>query len=254
MMFMAFMGMVAFLPLYMQLGLGMSAARSGLAMTPLTLGLIIAATASGFIVNRLGRYKAVMVGGAALTTLAAFLLSRTPADASLFDLMWRVTLLGIGLGPAQSVFNLASQNAVTRSQLGVATSAGQFFRQVGSTVGVAVFGAVLTHNLAAPPSRGDAPPAAQVRALSLADLETLAMSTSLPPGERAPASDAAPGDPAVRETVTQAILGVIFTGFVVCFLGFLCTLAVPALPLQARIKPEAVTEAPGEPASGQIES
>jgi EmrB/QacA subfamily drug resistance transporter len=251
-MFMAFMGMVAFLPLYMQLGLGMPAAKSGLAMTPLTLGLILAATASGFIVNRLGRYKAVMVGGAALTTLAAFLLSRTPADASLFDLMWRVTLLGVGLGPAQSVFNLASQNAVPRSQLGVATSAGQFFRQVGSTVGVAVFGAVLTHNLAEPPSRTSSEPAAQVRTLSLADLEKLALSTSM--GPQAKASGEAPAvDPAVRETVTEAILGVIFAGVIVCFLGFLCTLAVPALPLHARIKPEAVSEAPGEPASGQIE-
>src|SRR5690606_38645634 len=129
-MFMAFMGMVAFLPLYMQLGLGLTATASGLAMMPLTIGLIVAATISGFVVNKLGRYKAVMVFGAAMTALAAFLLSQTPEDASLFDLMWRVTLLGLGLGPAQSVFNLASQNAVPRSQLGVATSAGQFFRQV----------------------------------------------------------------------------------------------------------------------------
>jgi MFS family permease len=240
--------MVAFLPLYMQLGLGMPAAKSGLAMTPLTLGLIVAATASGFLVNRIGRYKAVMVGGAALTTLAAFLLSRTPADASLFDLMWRVTLLGVGLGPAQSVFNLASQNAVPRAQLGVATSAGQFFRQVGSTVGVAVFGAVLTHNLAEPVKRGEAAPPAQVQTLSLADLERLAMSASMAPGE------AGAVDPAVRETVTEAILGVIFAGFVVCLLGLGATLAVPSLPLQARIRPEAVGEAPGEPPSGQIES
>jgi MFS family permease len=228
----------------------MPAAKSGLAMTPLTLGLILAATASGFIVNRLGRYKAVMVGGAALTTLAAFLLSRTPADASLFDLMWRVTLLGIGLGPAQSVFNLASQNAVPRSQLGVATSAGQFFRQVGSTVGVAVFGAVLTHNLAEPPKREAGAPAAQVQTLSLTDLEKLAMSSSMGPNAQA---GTVAVDPAVRETVTEAILGVIFAGFIVCFLGFGATLAVPALPLQARIKPEAVSEAPGEPAAGQIE-
>jgi hypothetical protein len=136
---------------------------------------------------------------------------------------------------------------VPRAQLGVATSAGQFFRQVGSTVGVAVFGAVLTHNLAEPPRRSEAAPAAQVQTLSLADLEKLAMSSSM-----SPQADAV--DPAVRETVTEAILGVIFAGFVVCLLGFTATLAVPALPLQARIKPEAVSEAPGEPPSGQIES
>ncbi|CAN5238785.1 N/A [soil metagenome] len=251
-MFMAFMGMVSFLPLYMQLGLGLSATTSGLAMTPLTIGLIAASTVSGFIVNRLGRYKEVMVGGAATTALAAFLLSQTPPDASLFDLMWRVTLLGLGLGPAQSVFNLAAQNAVERRQLGVATSAGQFFRQVGSTVGVAVFGAVLTHNLAAPRSGATGAPAAQVRSLSLADLEKLAVASRSDGSAGAPA--AVPVDPRVRETVTSAIQGVIFTGFIVCLLGLLSTLLVPALPLQARVRPGSPTEAPGEPPSGQIET
>ena len=250
-MFMAFMGMVSFLPLYMQLGLGLNATTSGLAMMPLTAGLIVAATASGFIVNKLGRYKIVMVFGAALTALAAFLLSRTPADASLFDLMWRVALLGFGLGPAQSVFNLASQNAVPRNQLGVATSAGQFFRQVGSTVGVAVFGAVLTHNLAAPMMRApDASPSAQVQTLSLGELEKLAVSSRVQGAPGAPA--AAPVDPRVRDTVTKAILGVIFTGFLVCLLGLLSTLLVPDLPLSTRetpkpLDPRSLGEAPGEP-------
>ena len=248
-MFMAFMGMVSFLPLYMQLGLGLPATTSGLAMMPLTVGLIMAATASGFLVNRLGRYKVVMVSGAALTTLAAFLLSQTPSDASLFDLMWRVTLLGLGLGPAQSVFNLATQNAVPREQLGVATSAGQFFRQVGSTVGVAVFGAVLTHNLAAPLAhRSSAEPTAQVRTLSLADLEKLALSSRVQAQPGAPTAAAV--DPAVRETVTSAILGVIFAGFIVCLLGFTATLLVPDLPLTPRPKPvdgHTLGEAPGEP-------
>ena len=250
-MFMAFMGMVSFLPLYMQLGLGLSATTSGLAMTPLTVGLIAASTISGFVVNRLGRYKEVMVGGAAATALAAFLLSQTPPDASLFDLMWRVTLLGLGLGPAQSVFNLAAQNAVERRQLGVATSAGQFFRQVGSTVGVAVFGAVMTHNLAAPSSGAVGSPPAQVRGLSLADLEKLAVAGRVSAAAGAAAPPAV--DPRVRERVTGAIQGVIFTGFIVCLLGLISTLLVPALPLQARVRSGSPTEAPGEPPSGQIE-
>lgn len=247
-MFMAFMGMVSFLPLYLQLGLGLKATTSGLAMMPLTFGLILTATLSGFVVNKLGRYKVVMVFGAALTALAAFLLSQTPADATLSDIIWRVTLLGLGLGPAQSVFNLAAQNAVPRDQLGVATSAGQFFRQIGSTVGVAVFGAVLTHNLATPAAPGpQAAPAAQERTLSLADLERLSVASHMAsePGVVAPVVD-----PRVRETVTSAILGVIFTGFLVCLLGLLSTLLVPNLPLQDRTRPERLDrvlgEAPGE--------
>jgi len=251
-MFMAFMGMVSFLPLYMQLGLGLTATTSGLAMTPLTVGLILASTVSGLIVNRLGRYKEVMVGGAAVTALAAFLLSQTPPNATLIDLMWRVTLLGLGLGPAQSVFNLAAQNAVERRQLGVATSAGQFFRQVGSTVGVAVLGAVLTHNLAAPQPAIPGSPNAQVQMLSLADLEKLAIANR---AAGITAGDgAAPVDFRVRETVTSAIQGVIFTGFIVCLLGLLSTLLVPALPLHARVRRGSSGEAPGEPSSGQIET
>jgi hypothetical protein len=164
--------------------------------------------------------------------------------------MWRVTRRGLGLGPAQSVFNLASQNAVPRDQLGVATSAGQFFRQVGSTVGVAVFGAVLTHNLAAPIARAaNAEPSAQVQTLSLADLEKLAVSSRVQAQPGAPTAAAV--DPAVRETVTGAILGVIFAGFIVCLLGLMATLLVPDLRLQARTRPEplnrALGEAPGEP-------
>lgn len=248
-MFMAFMGMVSFLPLYLQTGLGLAATTSGLAMTPLTLGLILTATASGFLVNRIGRYKMVMVAGAALTALAAFLLSQTPSDAGLFDIMWRVTLLGLGLGPAQSVFNLATQNAVPRDKLGVVTSAGQFFRQVGSTVGVAVFGAVLTHNLAAPLKPApNTEPAAQVRTLSLAELERMTVDAHQSTQNGAPVAV----DPEVREAVSSAILDVIFAGFLVCLLGFASTLLVPDLPLQDRRKPEplnvrALGEAPGEP-------
>ena len=234
--FMAFMGLVAFLPLLIQLGQGLPATTSGLVMLPLTLGLITTASLSGLFVNRVGRYKAVMVGGAALTTVAAFLLSRLPVDAGLWGLVWRVGLLGIGLGPAQSIFNLAMQNAVDRSQLGVATSAGQFFRQVGSTIGVAVFGAVLTHNLAVGslPEPSAATPGAVVHTLTLAELERMALATQVPGGSAAPAVDGA-----VRTTVTEAVKGVIAVGTLVCLLAFLATLLVPELPLRASAaKPE----------------
>ncbi len=230
--FMAFMGLVAFLPLLIQLGQGLPATTSGLVMLPMTLGLITAASLSGLLVNRIGRYKAVMVAGAALTVVGAFLLSRLPADAGVLGLAWRVAVLGVGLGPAQSVFNIAMQNAVERSQIGVATSAGQFFRQVGSTIGVAVFGAVLTHNLAAgsAPAGPPAEPGAVVHTLTLAELERMAQATQLPAADGAPAPAV---DAAVRTTVTDAVKGVIGVGTLVCLLAFIATLFVPELPLRA---------------------
>jgi hypothetical protein len=85
--------------------------------------------------------------------------------------------------------------------------------------------------------------------LSLADLEKLALSSRVQAQPGAPTAAAV--DPAVRETVTGAILGVIFAGFIVCLLGLMATLLVPDLPLQARTRPEpldrALGEAPGEP-------
>ncbi|QHJ00836.1 MFS transporter [Xylophilus rhododendri] len=230
--FMAFMGLASFLPLLIQLGQGMPATTSGLVMLPLTLGLIAAASLSGLFVGRVGRYKAVMVGGAALTTVGAFLLSRLPVDAGIWGLVWRVALLGIGLGPAQSVFNIAMQNAVERRYLGVVTSAGQFFRQVGSTIGVAIFGAVLTHQLAVGSVAPTEPaqPGAVVHTLTLAELERMALASHVPGGtSAAPAVDAA-----VRTTVTTAVKGVIGAGTLVCLLALLATLFVPEIPLRSQ--------------------
>ncbi|MES2188175.1 MAG: MDR family MFS transporter [Pseudomonadota bacterium] len=242
--FMAFMGLVAFMPLLIQLGQGMAATTSGLVMLPLTLGLIGAATASGLLVNRVGRYKFVMVGGALLTTLGAFLLSRLPADAGVWGLAWRCALLGVGLGPAQSVFNLAMQNAVERRQIGVVTSASQFFRQVGSTIGVAIFGAVLTHHLATTaPQAPPAPGAPVQQTLSLAALERMALESQSTDGSGA----RPPVDPAVRATVTTAVKGVISAGTLVCLLALLATLFVPELPLRGPPSHRPLGEAPGEP-------
>ncbi|WPB54999.1 MDR family MFS transporter [Xylophilus sp. GOD-11R] len=227
--FMAFMGLVAFLPLLIQLGQSLPATTSGLVMLPLTLGLIASASVSGLLVSRIGRYKAVMVGGAAVTALAAFLLSRLPADAGVWGLVWRVALLGIGLGPAQSVFNLVMQNAVSRHQVGVATSAGQFFRQVGSTIGVAVCGAVLTHQLAvggaseAAPVVADAP---VVHSLTLAELERMAIAAPGAPGS-------AGLDAAMRAQVTDAVKNVIGVGTLICLLALLTTFFVTELPLRS---------------------
>ncbi len=223
--FMAFMGLVAFLPLYMQVGQGVAATVSGLSMLPMTLGLIAAATGSGLLVHRLGRYKRVMLGGGALSTLAAFLLMSLTPTTSPWGVCWRVGLLGLGLGPAQSLFNLAVQNSIERKDIGAATSAGQFFRQVGQTVGVAVFGAVLTHNLVTHPAAPTPGVAAHV--LSLSDLERLSVQGAAAARRAGPTRI----DPQVRETVTDAVRGVILSGALVCLLAFCATLLVPDLPL-----------------------
>jgi EmrB/QacA subfamily drug resistance transporter len=144
---MSFMSTVAFLPLFMQLGQGVPATTSGLATLPLMGGLMISSIVSGRMVTRTGRYKPFMIAGVVVTALGIFLLSRMHMDTTRGDLAWRMAVLGVGLGPGQSLFSLAVQNAMPVERLGVVTSSSQFFRQIGSTVGVAVFGTLLTNQL-----------------------------------------------------------------------------------------------------------
>jgi EmrB/QacA subfamily drug resistance transporter len=144
---MAFLGVVMFMPLYMQVVQGVSAVQSGVALLPLMLTLIVSSIGSGRIVARTGKYKGLMISGAVLLAVGVWSLTGLTADTTQADLTWRLALTGLGLGPAQTLFNLVIQNAAPSSNIGVATSMSQFSRGIGSTVGVAIFGTLLTHAL-----------------------------------------------------------------------------------------------------------
>ena len=243
---MAFMGMVVFIPLYMQLGQGQSATVSGFTTFPLMGGLIGAATASGFYASKTGRYKPPLIVGGLVIILAAWLLTLVDRNTSALDVGWRLALLGVGLGPQQSLFNLAVQNAVPMNQIGVVTSANQFFRQIGSTIGVAIFGAVLTQSLAdegAKYMRAHLPPAAVARMaegphISLGDLQKAAVLSQVK-GEGAAAAPPAALPPGMGEVVVAAIRDVIYAALAVSVLGFGLMLLIPNVPLRDR-GPQAV--------------
>ena len=223
---MAFLGVVTFMPLYMQLGHGLDATSSGLMTLPLMGGLIVSSTLAGRLVSQTGRYKPFMIGGAGFLLLGVFLLSRVEPTTPLWDLSLRMALTGFGLGPGQSLFSLAVQNAVPAGQIGVVTSANQFFRQIGSTLGVAIFGALLTHNLTK--ALG-----AQGSTLDIGALEGMAL--------KAQAAGAAAGvDPALRATISHAITGGFAASLLVIFAGLVVVLFIPELPMRGR-------QVPGEP-------
>lgn len=144
---MAFMGIVMFLPLFMQTVQGISATNSGLSMLPLMAGLILSSIVSGNLVARSGHYKPFLVGSPVVLLLGVFLLTHIGVDTTRADLGWRMFIVGLGLGPAMSLFNIAIQNAVPVQQMGIATSGAQFYRQIGSTIGAALFGTLLINNL-----------------------------------------------------------------------------------------------------------
>lgn len=146
---MAFLGVIMFMPLYMQVVQGINATQSGVGLLWMTAGVIVSSTLSGRLVSRTGRYKVFMVGGGLLLVIGVLALTGIGPETSTADLAWRLAITGIGLGPAQNLFSLVIQNSVPLAELGTATSMSQFSRQIGATVGVAIFGTFLTHSLTA---------------------------------------------------------------------------------------------------------
>ncbi len=242
---MAFMGVVVFVPLYLQLGLGVPATNSGLAMLPLLVGLIGSAILSGRLMTKTGRYKPIMIGGAAIIALAIFLLTRIDSHTNLIGIVWRMLILGVGLGPAQGLFSVAVQNAVPMDKIGVATSSSQFFRQVGATVGAAVFGSILTQSLATQMAK--APGHAGVR-MTLDQLQKLVAANN---GGAGPAK-AIVVDPVVRIAFSAAMVDVFYVGLGIAVLGLIAVLFIPELPLRTMAPGQQKAEPVAEPGEGAV--
>ena len=173
---MAFLGVVMFMPLYMQVVQGINATQSGIAILPLMAGLIFGSTLSGRLVTRTGRYKPFMVAGGIILAAGVMFLTGIDATTTSGELAWRLAITGIGLGPAQNLFGLVIQNAVPVTELGSATSMSQFSRQMGSTVGVAIFGTLLVNSLTAElPKRMPLLPGTSEHTLDLAHAQSQAM-------------------------------------------------------------------------------
>ncbi|GBD33663.1 Multidrug resistance protein 3 [bacterium HR33] len=146
----AFFAPIVFLPLFMTNVVGMSATGTGLTTTPLTLSLVAGNVLSGQLAARTKRYKPILV--AALILLAAgFLMSGLTlgADSTREEVVVRLIVIGLALGPTIPLFTLAIQNAVPPDRIGVATSSAIFFRQIGATIGLALMGAVFAGTLSA---------------------------------------------------------------------------------------------------------
>jgi EmrB/QacA subfamily drug resistance transporter len=141
-------GSILFIPLYIQGVIGTNATQSGTVLMPMMIVNIASSIVGGQIISRTGRYKAVGLFGLTMMTLGMFLLSRMGPDTDYLTVVRNMVVLGLGMGPAMPVFTLAAQNAVKMSQLGVVTSLTQFARSIGSTLGVAVFGSLLTNRFA----------------------------------------------------------------------------------------------------------
>jgi EmrB/QacA subfamily drug resistance transporter len=143
----AMFGGFIFLPVYLQAVKGFSPTASGLALLPAIIGIFSTSISSGRLITRTGRYKIFPVIGAAVLTLALWLLSHLSVDTPFWQVALYEYLFGAGLGFTMQTIVTAVQNAVEFRDLGVATGSTTFFRQMGASIGVAVFGSVLTSRL-----------------------------------------------------------------------------------------------------------
>jgi MFS family permease len=143
----ALFGSVTYLPLFLQIVKERSPTASGLQLTPMMGGLLVTSIVSGRLITRFGRYKPFPVVGTAVTAVGMGLLAQLNVHSSVLDAALYMLVLGLGLGMVMQVLVLAVQNAVDYRNMGVATSGSLLFRQIGGSVGIAIFGAIFANHL-----------------------------------------------------------------------------------------------------------
>jgi EmrB/QacA subfamily drug resistance transporter len=143
----AMFGAISYLPTYLQIVTRVSATTSGLLLMPLIAGLLVTSISSGRLIARTGRYKIYPIAGTALAATGLYLLSTMGARTTHLTSSLYMLVLGLGIGLFMQVMVLIVQNSAARRDLGAATSSVNVARQIGSSVGVALVGALFIHRL-----------------------------------------------------------------------------------------------------------
>ncbi|HET6171999.1 MAG TPA: MDR family MFS transporter [Gaiellales bacterium] len=219
---MAMFGAIIFIPLYLQLVYGVSATQSGLRMLPLMIGLLLAAIASGRAISRVGRYKAFPIAGTGTLVVGMFLLSRLGVGTAPWVASVYMLVVGVGIGLVMQVLVLVVQNDAQPENIGVATSTATFFRSMGGSFGVAIFGAIFAARLSG-----------QLAHFPHAVVERLGSGVQLSPAEanRLP--------PAIHADFLQAFAhslhGVFLWGMAIAIIPFVLSWFLEEVPLRTTL-------------------
>jgi EmrB/QacA subfamily drug resistance transporter len=232
----AMFGAVVFIPVYLQVVDGVTPTESGLLMLPLMLGILTASIGSGRATSSMGRYKIFPIVGTAVMALGMFLLSRLNTGTPHWESSLYMFVVGAGLGLVMQVLVLAVQNAVDFRDMGVATSASQFFRSMGGTFGTAIFGTILNNRLATNLKEllpAGAAPQGNGNGHLVTSPQQIAQ---LPPAVKGP----------VIEAFVRSIDTVFLTAVPVVVLAFLLSFALKELPLRGHGDQPGIAPAPAE--------
>lgn len=240
---MAIFGASIYIPLYMIAVRGDSATGAGLAIIPMSFAMPASSTLAGLIVSRTGRYKLQIVLGALTMVGGYFLLSTMSVATGTLTIFRDTVIVGIGTGFMMPIVTIAVQNAVPYEFLGTATSAIQFFRSIGQTIGVAIFGSILVTRLAVeipkqltPDLMAPLSPAA----VRLAQNPQTWLDPILPPQLQQELAHASVGGQSLLLAVPNALRGafsssleeVFLIGALLCVLVVLTTLTLREMPLR----------------------
>ncbi|MBL1076779.1 MFS transporter [Nocardia sp. 2] len=138
---------VAFIPTYLQMATGASASVSGLLLIPMMVGMMATLITSMAAITKTGRYRIYPPIGAVVMGLGMLWLTQLSAQTSMWVVSGMLFVMGAGLGLIMQIIVLVVQNAVSPDQIGTATSANNYFREMGGAIGVAVFGSIFTNRL-----------------------------------------------------------------------------------------------------------
>ena len=220
------------IPVFAQGVVGVDATNSGLVLMPMMLGMIVLGIIAGAVVTRTGRYKAIMLSGVAIMAAGAWLLTRMDHTATQTQLTVAMVVFGIGLGMAMQLYTLVVQNAASARDMGVATASTQFFRSVGSTVGIAVLGTVMTSGLA-DAIKGHLPAAVLQQMAASGNGGGISAGSVLDP-EKLKALPPVVAD-AVRQGLAEQLHEVFLLGLPILAVAFIATLFIKHVPLRETV-------------------
>ena len=223
---MAMFGAIIFLPLYLQIVYSLSPTASGLRMLPLMAGLLVAAIASGRAISRIGRYKAFPIAGTAVLVVGMYLLSLLRVGTQPWLASVYMLVVGVGIGLVMQVLVLVVQNDVRPQDIGVATSTATFFRSVGGSFGVAIFGAIFASRLGA-----------ELAKFPASVTERLGSGVHLSPEQAAQLPPAVHAD--FLQAFAHSLHGVFLFGMALAVVPFLLAWLLKEVPLRTTIGPAA---------------
>ncbi|HLY32341.1 MAG TPA: MFS transporter, partial [Ktedonobacterales bacterium] len=137
--------MIFYLPLFIQRVLGQTATTSGASLAPLFIPVAVSAVLGGQLIAKMGRYQFLAVIGAIILLAGMFLLTRMNTTTTLTMVSLNMIVIGLGIGVLQPIYTLAAQNAIPIQRMGTGTGAVNYLRAMGSLIGTAVLGAIVTH-------------------------------------------------------------------------------------------------------------